>query len=164
MIMASPAQAGWLQDLEAAKQEVESAGADIEAGKALQDAEEYTAACAKYLSAAGKYAGAVVTLMEADVPAKDQAAVNAIISQMQTQILSLLDLAIACCEQRDKGACLPEDDYTTIMQATGDVTQGLDDLIAGSIPTVSEWGLIALTVLLLTAGGIVIVRRRRAAA
>jgi hypothetical protein len=33
-----------------------------------------------------------------------------------------------------------------------------------TIPTVSEWGLIVLTLLLLTAGGIVIARRRRSAA
>lgn len=55
------------------------------------------------------------------------------------------------------GQTLAEGGPLIIMEAEADV-------LPGKIPTVSEWGLIVLTVLLLTAGTIVFGRQRRLAA
>jgi hypothetical protein len=49
-------------------------------------------------------------------------------------------------------------------QSTDSDGDGIPDECESGIPTVSEWGLIILTLLLLTAGTVVIGRRRRAAA
>ncbi|MCP4590971.1 MAG: IPTL-CTERM sorting domain-containing protein [bacterium] len=82
----------------------------------------------------------------------------------------------ACCNE-NTGVCLwVTEEYCEELGAVwsyggdgtvclGDANEnGFDDACEPEIPTVSEWGLIVMTLLLLTAGTIVVGRRRRSAA
>ncbi len=64
------------------------------------------------------------------------------------------------CEELDLGAYMGDG---TVCLGDGD-GDGIDDACEEAIPTVSEWGLIIMTLLALTAGTIVFARRRGPAA
>lgn len=138
--------------------------------KTLLDGGDCAGALAKLNLALGEATAAKAKLaeIEADWPspmsAEDQVSFAASVVAAKNDVSAVLTaigaMIIQCAEGR--GECCPSDPIDAMLTQLDSATGSIDEAFAilGTVPAVSEWGLIVVTLLAMTLGTIMIARRR----